>query len=80
MPARTTIEVTFGAGPPVVIGVPAGTCADLRQLQVVAGLCLAARRAGGRPRVVGAPDRVRELLELAGFDATDLLDPGRPSC
>lgn len=76
MQGGTTIEVTFGAGPPVVIGVPPGTCADLRQLQVVAGLCLAARRAGGRPKVVGAPERVRELLELAGFDAADLLGPG----
>ena len=76
MQGRTTIEVTFGPGPPVVIGVPPGTCVDLRQLQLVARICLAARRAGGTPKVVGAPERVRELLHLAGLDATDLLDPG----
>lgn len=73
MQGRTTIEVTFGDGPPVLITVPRGTCADLGQLEIVARLCLAARRAGGSPKVVGAPDRVWELLDLAGFDASGLL-------
>lgn len=68
MQGGTTIEVSFGDGRPVVIEVPAGTCADLGQLEVVARLCLLARRAGGTPTVVGAPDRVRELLHLAGLD------------
>jgi hypothetical protein len=79
MQPGTTIEVTFGDGPPVVISGPRGTCADLGQLELVARLCLAARRAGGTPKVVGAPDRVWELLELAGFDASDLLDGDPPA-
>jgi hypothetical protein len=79
MQPGTTIEVTFGDGPPGVISVPRGTCADLGQLELVARLCLAARRAGGTPKVVGAPDRVWELLELAGFDASDLLDGDPPA-
>ncbi len=74
MQGGPTIEVRFGAGPPVVIAVPAGACADLGQLQLVARMCLLARRAGGRPRVVGAPDHVWDLLRLAGFDEADLLD------
>ena len=72
------IEVTFGDGPPVVITVPRGTCAGLGQLEIVARLCLAARRAGGCPKVVGAPDRVRELLDLAGFDTSGLWDDDPP--
>ena len=47
--------------------VPVGDEPDLGALDAVARACLGLRRLGGRVRVV-APERVLELLVLAGID------------